>query len=435
MFLPTGTHSSLRNSTMDDPTIYLRENGWRGGLRLRILGSCPSLHVRRRRVTAVVAPHFPSSSRPRVRRHIQIDDLPHEPRLRGAVWIPDPSQDPCALLARSGASYSTSISLAMCDDVASDSLHRGCDSEQRPGMQGHAPAPGAVRASAAFGVGAVAMRRERRCWRHLPVFFVFSTPHSPPPGFCASHETRTDSSAFGIIPVSYIRPILVAFSCHRRRRHPDALIAIVRMRISEHVVDHDGGNGLGVGNYIRMNLRLWCNVSARKKLGAVGSKHRRIGLSVSLKNKTFSWIWTNGGGPGDDEAELHKSVRVEWSKAKARRERWEEEVELLREEMKRVLRFLRWRAVTGVPRELAAGLAAYAARQAALHREIAWRFKASWDKSAATAVRVAVREDGLLMESMAVFARAADGEGESSAAVEQGSGERVADGERATTAS
>lgn len=66
----------------------------------------------------------------------------------------------------------------MCDDVASDSLHRGCDFGQRPGMQGHvrvcgfrvgvpaapcgatvstrtpvnpiqAPAPGAVRASTA----------------------------------------------------------------------------------------------------------------------------------------------------------------------------------------------------------------------------------------------------------------------------------------------
>jgi hypothetical protein len=75
------------------------------------------------------------------------------------------------------------------------------------------------------------------------------------------------------------------------------------------------------------------------------------------------------------------AVRVEWSKAKARKERWEEEVDLLCKEMKRVLRFLRWRSLwwetrratrqAGVSRELAAGLEAYAGRQAALHREIA----------------------------------------------------------------
>jgi hypothetical protein len=111
---------------------------------------------------------------------------------------------------------------------------------------------------------------------------------------------------------------------------------------------------------------------------------------------------------------------VEWSKAKVRKERWEEEVRLLREEMKRVLQFLRWRSSwweerrgarrTGVSRELAVGLDAYAARQAALHRDIARKFKLAWDTSAATAVRMAVREDALLMEGMAAYARAADGE-------------------------
>ena len=35
-------------------------------------------------------------------------------------------------------------------------------------------------------------------------------------------------------------------------------------------------------------------------------------------------------------------VRVEWSKALARKDRWSEEVELLKEEMRRVLRSLTW---------------------------------------------------------------------------------------------
>ncbi|KAJ7749884.1 hypothetical protein B0H16DRAFT_1318981 [Mycena metata] len=174
---------------------------------------------------------------------------------------------------------------------------------------------------------------------------------------------------------------------------------------------------------------------ARKKLGEIGSRSRRKGPALSSKNKVFSWIWTEGGGPGEDEAALHDSVRVEWSKAKARKERWEEEVDLLREEMKCVLCFLRWRAVwwesqrgsrTAVSRELASGLEAYAARQAVMHRDIARKFKTAWDTSAATAVRTAVREDALLMEAMSAFTtveRAASPE--ESARVEEGSGAAV----------
>ncbi|KAJ7847056.1 hypothetical protein B0H13DRAFT_2362609 [Mycena leptocephala] len=159
---------------------------------------------------------------------------------------------------------------------------------------------------------------------------------------------------------------------------------------------------------------------ARKKLGNIGSsKHRRQGNVLSSKEKHFSWIWTDRGGPGENEEEVHESVRIQWSKAKARKERWEEEVELLREEMKRVLRFLRWRALwwegrrgarrEGVTPALRAGLEAYAARQAALARQVARRFKTAWDASAATAVRTAVR-DAMLAESMAAFADAAEGQ-------------------------
>ncbi|KAJ6518333.1 hypothetical protein C8R47DRAFT_1205389 [Mycena vitilis] len=169
------------------------------------------------------------------------------------------------------------------------------------------------------------------------------------------------------------------------------------------------------------------DAKARRKLGEIGSsRHRRKGPALSSKEKHFSWIWTEGGGPGEDEVQLHDSVRVEWSKAKARKERWEEEVELLREEMKRVLRFLRWRAQwwetrrgtrrTNVSQELRGGLEAYAARQAAGAREIARRFKTSWDTSAATAVRMAVRDDAALEAGMTAFVRS-EGEGEGQAPV------------------
>ncbi|KAJ7174316.1 hypothetical protein C8R46DRAFT_1214526 [Mycena filopes] len=147
------------------------------------------------------------------------------------------------------------------------------------------------------------------------------------------------------------------------------------------------------------------DAAAHKRLGNISSRARRQGPALSSKKKTFSWIWTGGGGgPGEDEAELHDSVRVEWSKAKARKEHWEEEVELLREEMKRES----MAASRGeVSREVASGLAAYAARQAALHRDLARKFQTAWETSATTAVRTAVREDGLLVEAMSAFARIA----------------------------
>ncbi|KAJ7432257.1 hypothetical protein B0H11DRAFT_1760772 [Mycena galericulata] len=142
--------------------------------------------------------------------------------------------------------------------------------------------------------------------------------------------------------------------------------------------------------------------NARKKLNKLGSS-KRSRNEPTMAKKNFSWIWTVGGGPGEDERALHDSVRVEWSKARARRDRWVEEVDSVREEMRRVLRMLRWveaewrhRAElrVGVGREVAAGVKAYAMRQAAVHRRIAEGFYAGWNRSVATAVRDVLRQDG-----------------------------------------
>ncbi|KAF7303547.1 hypothetical protein MIND_00583900 [Mycena indigotica] len=78
--------------------------------------------------------------------------------------------------------------------------------------------------------------------------------------------------------------------------------------------------------------------------------------------KEMSWIWRMGvgslpaelaidslsaGAASSEEAAIaatNESLRVEWAKARARAKRWAEEVELLQEEMRRVLEFCSWRA-------------------------------------------------------------------------------------------
>jgi hypothetical protein len=82
-------------------------------------------------------------------------------------------------------------------------------------------------------------------------------------------------------------------------------------------------------------------------------------------------------------------VRVEWSKAKARLERWTEEVALLREEQRRVLAFLNWLENTWTDRAdgshlvcidlaLSAGLQGYALKQASTWARTRARFKQLW---------------------------------------------------------
>ena len=83
--------------------------------------------------------------------------------------------------------------------------------------------------------------------------------------------------------------------------------------------------------------------------------------------------------------------RIEWSKARARQARWKEEVLLLREEMRRVLQFLKWKAsdwfrkghtdaissLTTCPYQLE-GLRAYACRQANVFGDIHNHFMGIW---------------------------------------------------------
>ncbi|KAF7308292.1 CxC2 domain-containing protein [Mycena chlorophos] len=89
----------------------------------------------------------------------------------------------------------------------------------------------------------------------------------------------------------------------------------------------------------------FADLDARRKLASIGSGHgaRPPRNMPRRSRRVMSWIWTAPGAFDDQEAHLHDSMRVQWTRALARKERWQEEVMLLEEEMRRVLRYLDWR--------------------------------------------------------------------------------------------
>ncbi|KAF9554491.1 hypothetical protein CPC08DRAFT_737663 [Agrocybe pediades] len=103
-----------------------------------------------------------------------------------------------------------------------------------------------------------------------------------------------------------------------------------------------------------------------------------------------SWIWLSEKGLSDTELnddEFRESMRVEWAQARARMKRWEEEVLLLREEMRRVLEYHKWKATwwesqakrrNSNDAALNSGLAGYASKQAAIQLRRAKKFAFTW---------------------------------------------------------
>ncbi|KAJ2924239.1 hypothetical protein H1R20_g12855, partial [Candolleomyces eurysporus] len=106
----------------------------------------------------------------------------------------------------------------------------------------------------------------------------------------------------------------------------------------------------------------------------------------------MSWIWLipRARSEGPDELkgkDLDESLRVEWVKSRAWVQQWEEEYLLVREEMRRSVVYLRWKADWWKGRaalpafkadDVAHGVSAYAAKQAALCSQLAERFSQVW---------------------------------------------------------
>ncbi len=71
---------------------------------------------------------------------------------------------------------------------------------------------------------------------------------------------------------------------------------------------------------------------------------------VGEGHRTLGWIWRMPRWSSYQAADVsegdafHATVCIEWAKTKARAKRWQEEVQLLQEEMHRALVDMEWRA-------------------------------------------------------------------------------------------
>ncbi|ESK90031.1 hypothetical protein Moror_7921 [Moniliophthora roreri MCA 2997] len=95
-------------------------------------------------------------------------------------------------------------------------------------------------------------------------------------------------------------------------------------------------------------------------------------------SRTESWLWQAGDLASLSEAECSDFAvdrnRVQWFRARADMERWQEEVEILSEEFRRAIRGLRkmggvWRQLAITSSELGPGFVAFARRQAHNYEE------------------------------------------------------------------
>ncbi|KAH9476591.1 hypothetical protein JR316_0010503 [Psilocybe cubensis] len=141
------------------------------------------------------------------------------------------------------------------------------------------------------------------------------------------------------------------------------------------------------------------------------NEDRTIRQGSGQTRRTLSWIWTVvtpvslGADPASiitPGSELWNSLnedrddilRVEWARSRARMQRASEEVLLLKEEMRRVLVYLRWRAnwwrqrenaISTTKRDMLEGISAYAHSQATLQDSLADHFASLWMSALNTA--------------------------------------------------
>lgn len=113
------------------------------------------------------------------------------------------------------------------------------------------------------------------------------------------------------------------------------------------------------------------------------------GHQLGEGRREVSWIWlvARPAAENDSPEDFNECMQVEWTKTRARARRWEEELELIQEEMRRVLCFFDWKARwwreqggrrLDVSTALRAGIAAYAAKQTYMYEELALKFQNLW---------------------------------------------------------
>ena len=112
-----------------------------------------------------------------------------------------------------------------------------------------------------------------------------------------------------------------------------------------------------------------------------------------------SWIWllnpqvhdttdSEAGEEGASKEDINKVLHVKWTTSFMRLERWAEEVELLQEEMQRVVVFLEWKSQDWLARvevyggnstpDIQLGLNTYTKKQAAIYHDLAILFMKLW---------------------------------------------------------
>ncbi|KAJ7447499.1 hypothetical protein B0H11DRAFT_2162118 [Mycena galericulata] len=93
-----------------------------------------------------------------------------------------------------------------------------------------------------------------------------------------------------------------------------------------------------------MPRALFQDPERKKLLLQKGPEARRKAEIAGTEAKArMSWIWRSPGVE-DEEGGLNEALRLEWAKTRARFLRQQEQLDLLEEEMRRTLQFLRWRA-------------------------------------------------------------------------------------------
>ncbi|KAL1749560.1 hypothetical protein FB107DRAFT_280582 [Schizophyllum commune] len=153
------------------------------------------------------------------------------------------------------------------------------------------------------------------------------------------------------------------------------------------------------------------DAAAATQHARAGSSQRPRHIHVSTGRHNMSWLWTAGGGSNTvDSEEARRTIACLWSKAYARKERWVEEVHLLREDMRRCLRSLEkeshvWaahaQAADGRTDAHTSGMRAYALRHSDQWLALRDRFMNDWDKPHGRTKRLIFERSSTLLDDQA----------------------------------